>query len=99
VDNISGQRYHSDSRSEMIQEAIMPHVLVRDLSDRALELLKDQARSRGRSLQAELKQILEQAAQAADVAAARALADQIRQELAGRTLGDSTELVAEDRAR
>ena len=50
----------------------MPDVLVRDLSDRALELLKDQARSRGRSLQAELKHILEQAAQAADVAAALA---------------------------
>jgi plasmid stability protein len=77
----------------------MPDVLVRDLSDRAMELLKDQARSRGRSLQAELKHILEQAAQAADVAAALALADQIRHELTGRTLGDSTELVAEDRAR
>ena len=51
----------------------MPDVLVRDLSDRALELLKDQARSRGRSLQAELKHILEQAAQAGDVAAALAI--------------------------
>jgi len=77
----------------------MPDVLVRDLSERALELLKDQARSRGRSLQAELKQILEQAAQAADVAAALAIAEQIRHELTGRRLGDSTELVAEDRAR
>jgi len=76
----------------------MPDVLVRDLSDRALELLKDQARSRGRSLQAELEYLLEQAAQAADVAAL-AIADQIRHELTGRTLGDSTELVAEDRAR
>ena len=59
----------------------MPDVLVRDLSDRALELLKDQARSRGRSLQDELKHVLEQAAQAADVAAALATADQIRHEL------------------
>ncbi len=77
----------------------MPDVLVRVLSDKALELLKEQARCRGRSLQAELKLILEQAAQAADVAAARALADQIRLELNGRKLGDSAELVAEDRAR
>ncbi len=77
----------------------MPDVLVRDLSDRALELLKNQARSRGRSLQAELKHILEQAAQAADVAAALSVADQIRHELAGRTLGDSTEIIAQDRAR
>jgi plasmid stability protein len=91
--------YHSDSYVVDSLEASMPDVLVRDLSDRALDLLKDQARSRGRSLQAELKQILEQAAQAADVAAAFALANQIRNELTGRTLGDSTKLVAEDRAR
>ncbi len=77
----------------------MPDVLVRDLSERALELLKDQARSRGRSLQAELKYLLEQAAQAADVAGAFAIAEQIRHDLTGRPLGDSTELVAEDRAR
>ena len=77
----------------------MPDVLVRDLSDRALDLLKGQARARGRSLQAELKHILEQAAQAADVEATRELADRIRRELAGRTLDDSPELVAEDRAR
>ena len=77
----------------------MPDVLVRDLSDRALELLKEQARSRGRSLQAELKYLLEQAAQAADVASALTIAEQIRRELTGRTLGDSTKLVAEDRAR
>ena len=77
----------------------MPDVLVRDLDDRALELLKAQARARGRSLQAELKHVLEQAARAADVEAARALADRIRAELAGRPLGDSAALVAEDRAR
>jgi plasmid stability protein len=77
----------------------VPDILVRDLSERALELLKAQARARGRSLQAELKQILEQTAQAADVDAALAIADQIRHELAGRTLGDSAELVAEDRSR
>jgi plasmid stability protein len=77
----------------------MPDVLVRDLSERAVELLKEQARSRGRSFQAELRHLLEQAARAADVATARALADRIRGELAGRHLGDSAELIAEDRAR
>ncbi len=61
----------------------MPEVLVRDLSDRALDLLKGQDRARGRSLQAELKHILEQAALAADVEATRELADRIRRELAG----------------
>ena len=77
----------------------MPDVLVRDLSDHALELLKAQARARGRSLQAELKHLLEQAARAADVEVTRALADRIRGELAGRPLGDSAALVAEDRDR
>jgi hypothetical protein len=77
----------------------MPDVLVPDLSERALKLLDEQARSRGRTLQAELKHILEQAAQAADVEAALAIADQIRRELAGRILSDSAELVAEDRFR
>ena len=62
----------------------MPDVLVPDLSERALKLLDGQARARGRSLQAELKHILEQAAQAADVEAALTIADQIRRELAGR---------------
>jgi antitoxin FitA len=77
----------------------MPDVLVRDLSERALELFKAQAIARGRSLQAELKQVLEQAARAADVDATLVIADKIRDELAGRMLGDSAELVAEDRSR
>jgi plasmid stability protein len=76
----------------------MPDVLVRNLSERALELLRKQAQARDRSLQAELKHILEQAARAADVESALAVADQIRHELTGRTLGDSTDLVVEDRA-
>jgi hypothetical protein len=77
----------------------MPDVLVPDLSERVLKLLDGQARARGRTLQAELKHILEQAAQAADVEAALAIADQIRREMAGRTLSDSAELIAEDRSR
>jgi antitoxin FitA len=77
----------------------MPDVLIRDLSERDLDLLKAQAKARGRSLQAELKHVLEQAARAADVGAARDLADQIRGEMAGRPIGDSAGLVAEDRAR
>jgi hypothetical protein len=77
----------------------MPDVLVRDLSERSLELLGAHARARNRSLQAELKHILEQAAQASDTETALAIADQIRRQLVGRNLGDSAHLVAEDRVR
>jgi hypothetical protein len=49
--------------------------------------------------QAELKHLLEPAARVADVETTRALADHMRGELAGRYLGDSAGLVAEDRDR
>jgi hypothetical protein len=49
-------------------------------------------------LQTELKQIL-QAASSQSAVDARALADRIRRELAGRAHSDSTELLAADRAR
>ncbi len=42
----------------------MPNVLVREIDDRDLELLKRRAEASGRSLQAELKRILQLAARA-----------------------------------
>ena len=75
----------------------MPQVLVRDLDPDVLERLKRRAASSGRSLQAELKSILEQAARpAGDVAV---LAARIRRKLSGRDHSDSAEIVALDRAR
>jgi plasmid stability protein len=44
----------------------MPNVLVREVDNRDLELLKRRAQASGRSLQAELKRILELAARASD---------------------------------
>lgn len=76
----------------------MAQVLVRDLEKRVLDRLKVRARHHGRSLQAELKLILEQAA-AADMVEARALARKIRRKLIGRRHSDSAELVSEDRRR
>jgi hypothetical protein len=70
------------ARHRLTLEARVPDVLVRDSSDTALELLKDQARPRGRTLQAELKVILDQASRAADVAAL-APGDQIGHGLTG----------------
>jgi plasmid stability protein len=75
----------------------MSQVLVRDIDPQVLERLKRRAASRGRSLQGELKAILEQAA--APHEDALALAARIRRKLAGRNHSDSAELVARDRDR
>ena len=76
----------------------MSQVLVRDLDQPILERLKARARRHGRSLQAELKEILE-AASEADLLDARLVADRIRRSLRGRRTTDSGESQAEDRRR
>lgn len=76
----------------------MGEVLIRGLDRTLVERLKRRARESRRSLQAEVKGILEQAA-SADTASARRLAAQIRRKLRGRTFGDSTTLVRADRRR
>lgn len=79
----------------------MAQILVRDLDAGVVERLKSRAAHHRRSLQAEAKLILEQAAQAArlDAAAARALAEEIRGRLAGRGGEESTEIVRQSRER
>jgi plasmid stability protein len=76
----------------------MAQVLVRDLKADVVARLKARAKRRGRSLQNELKDILESAARRTPLEA-RALADRIRGQLAGRVHSDSVDLVAEDRRR
>ena len=78
----------------------MPDVLVRNLDEATLDRLKARAQDGGRSLQAELKMILEAAARGVvtDRATFRALADQIRRELGPGPHSESAELLAEDRA-
>ena len=76
----------------------MAQVLIRDLSPKLVDRLKDRAREHGRSLEAELRSILETAG-GADLADARALAARIRRRLSGRRHSDSAALVAEDRRR
>ena len=79
----------------------MSEVLVRNLDESIVEQLKARARGSGRSLQAELKLILEQAARPARPSRAeyRVLADQVRAALGDRPQADSASLLAEDRAR
>jgi plasmid stability protein len=74
------------------EEKKMPNVLVRDLSSRAIERLKKRAQGHERSLQGELKTILEDAARL-DPEAALAEAARIRALFVGRELSDSAGII------
>lgn len=76
----------------------MLQLLVRDLAPETIERLKEQAKRQGRSLQAELKHILEHAVKfsAREV---RGAAARWRERLGGPVLSDSADLVREDRER
>jgi antitoxin FitA len=77
----------------------MAQVLVRDLDPAIVEKLKARAADHGRSLQAELKAILEAQASQITKVEARALATCIRQHIGWRPQTDSGVLQAEDRER
>ncbi|MEP7008936.1 MAG: hypothetical protein ABJC13_01290 [Acidobacteriota bacterium] len=76
----------------------MAQILVRDLDTALVDRLKGQAQQHGRSLQGEVKAILETSARLSP-AEAREIADRWRQRLAGRMRSDSADLVREDRER
>ena len=76
----------------------MAQVLVRDLKADVVARIKAQAKRHGRSLQTELKEILDRASRQ-NAVEARSLADRIRRQLSGRRHTDSVDLLAEDRAR
>jgi plasmid stability protein len=76
----------------------MPQVLVRDIEPVVLEKLKARALRSGRSLEAELRLILQQAA-GEPAASLLPELERVRALFAGRTFGDSAELLREDRDR
>lgn len=76
----------------------MAQVLIRELDDDVVARLKERAQRNGRSLEAELRGILEQAAPT-NFADARSLAARLRRRFSGRTFTDSAVSVAEDRTR
>ncbi len=91
--------YHSDTILVSRRRA-MPNVHVRDLSPSTLKALRARAQRHDRSLQAELKRILEEtAATEAAWVRTRAAAARLRRQLAGRTHSDSATLIADDRRR
>jgi plasmid stability protein len=72
----------------------MAQILVRNLDPKVVKKLKARAKSQGRSLQAEAKIIMEQAAvelPRLDHKAAREMVDRIRGRLKGKKLPDSVE--------
>ena len=83
------------------RRAARPEDLVRNLDEAIVEQLKARARDGGRSLQAELKHILEQAARPVASVAGRVslVAVEVRAAIGDRPQDDSIVLLAEDLAR
>lgn len=77
----------------------MAQVLVRELSDKVVARLKKRAKEHGRSLQSEVKTILEEAVP--DYEHAWKRIDALREQLkrSGRTFSDSSDLIREGRDR
>jgi len=77
----------------------MPSILIRDLDDKTIHRLKARAGASGRSLQAEVKAILESSATEKTFDELRREAKEFSKRFEGRRLTDSVELIREDRNR
>jgi hypothetical protein len=81
---------------------LMAQVLVRDISSKTVEILKKRARQNRRSLQGELKTIMEEAAGASSHSNLKAFLDKaemIRRRTAGRKQTDSATLIRKARSK
>ena len=74
-----------------------PSILVRGLDPKTVQRLKARARINGRSLQQEIKEILERAAEMLTMREARRLSERWRHRLSRRSFSDSARLIREDR--
>jgi plasmid stability protein len=77
----------------------MAQILVRNIDEEVVERLKRRARENGRSLQTEVKTVLEQSAKAMTMAEARKQMDRFRSQFKGRKFPDSAKLIRKDRDR
>lgn len=77
----------------------MAQVLVRQLNDKIVARLKKRAKEHGRSLQSEVKTILEEAVPDYDGAWKRIVKFRNTLKQSGRTFSDSAALIREDRNR
>lgn len=76
----------------------MAQILIRNMDDRVVESLKKRAKREGRSLQSEVKRILEQAARI-DMDTAQKMLKQFRSRFKGRRFSDSVDILREDHER
>jgi plasmid stability protein len=76
----------------------MPQLLIRNLDEQTIQNLKERAKNHNRSLQGEVKLILEEYASRPDESPL-VIADRWQGYIAGRSFSDSAELVREDRER
>ncbi len=77
----------------------MAQLLVRGLEPGTIDRLKERAKQHNRSLQGEVKRILEEAAHQMTMEEFKTRARTIRKSFGDRTLSDSTGLIREDRDR
>jgi antitoxin FitA len=75
----------------------MASILVRGLNERTIQHLKERARFNGRSLQQEVKEMLQRAAGILTMSEAHWLSERWSRRLCGRSFSDSTRLIREDR--
>lgn len=76
----------------------MSQLLIRNLEEETIELLKNQAKLHNRSLQGEVKQILEESVKMS-MKDARIKARKIRARFGKKKFSDSANLIREDRNR
>ncbi|MBM4031340.1 MAG: Arc family DNA-binding protein [Planctomycetes bacterium] len=76
----------------------MAQLVIRGIDEEMIKRLRKQAEYNGRTLQSEIKMILQQATRV-DVEDALELADRIRARFGNRKFDDSAELIREDRER
>jgi len=77
----------------------MAQILIRGLGEATVRRLKERARRAGRSLQGEVKRLLEREARQGTIDEALERARRVRDGLAGGRFGDSAALIREDRER
>jgi hypothetical protein len=77
----------------------MAQILVRNLDEKTVGRLKRQAKRNGRSLQSEVKILIEEATHVADTDAVWKRTEQFRNRLKGRKFPNSADLIREDRDR